>query len=80
MLALTAGLKAGGEAGPVHSAGLKIADKLSWPIVDLRVDWAEQPIEQLAQAWEIYKPQMMAYVQRALDPTQAPPYGVPGDR
>ena len=80
MLALTAGLKAGGEAGPVHSAGLKIADKLSWPIVDLRIDWAEQPIEQLSAAWGIYKPQMMAYVQRAIDPTQAPSYGVPGDQ
>ena len=37
MTALTAGLTAGGEAGPVHSAGLKVADRLSWPLVDLRV-------------------------------------------
>jgi uncharacterized Ntn-hydrolase superfamily protein len=80
MLVLQAGLAAGGEAGPVHSAGLKIADKLSWPVVDLRVDWADQPIEQLASLWAIYKPQMGAYVQRALDPTKAPSYGVPGDK
>lgn len=79
MLALEAGLAAGGEAGPVHSAGLKVADRLSWPLIDLRIDWAEDPIGMLRQAWEVYAPQMGAYVQRAEDPTQAPSYGVPGD-
>lgn len=77
--ALVAGLLAGGEAGPVRSAGLKIADRLSWPLVDLRVDWSERPIEELTAAWGVYRPQMAAYVQRALDPTEAPSYGVPGD-
>lgn len=77
--ALQAGLAAGGEAGPVHSAGLKIADRLDWPLVDLRVDWSDAPIQDLETAWQIYRPQMAAYVQRALDPTQAPSYGVPGD-
>jgi uncharacterized Ntn-hydrolase superfamily protein len=79
MLALEAGLQAGGEAGPVHSAGLKVADRLSWPLVDLRIDWADDPIGMLRAAWEVYAPQMAAYVQRAEDPTQAPSYGVPGD-
>ena len=77
--ALEAGLAAGGEAGPVRSAGLKLADRLSWPVVDLRIDWADDPIGMLAEAWQIYRPQMAAYVQRAEDPTQAPSYGVPGD-
>jgi uncharacterized Ntn-hydrolase superfamily protein len=77
--ALQAGLAAGGEAGPVRSAGLKLADRLSWPVVDLRIDWADDPIGMLAEAWQIYRPQMAAYVQRAEDPTQAPSYGVPGD-
>lgn len=79
MLALEAGLKAGGEAGPIHSAGLKVADRLDWPLVDLRIDWAEDPIGMLRSAWDTYAPQMAAYVQRAEDPTQAPSYGVPGD-
>ncbi len=79
MAALQAGLAAGGEAGPVHSAGLKIADRLSWPLVDLRIDWSDDPIGQLQAAWAEYRPQMAAYVQRAEDPTQAPSYGVPGD-
>ena len=77
--ALQAGLAAGGEAGPVRSAGLKIADRLSWPLADLRIDWADDPIGMLAEAWSVYRPQMAAYVQRAEDPTQAPSYGVPGD-
>jgi uncharacterized Ntn-hydrolase superfamily protein len=77
---MRAGLAAGGEAGPVHSAGMKIVDKVSWPIVDLRCDWTETcPIEAVAAAWDVYKPQIDAYVQRALDPRAAPSYGVPGD-
>lgn len=80
VIALRAGFDAGGEAGPVHSAGLKMADRLSWPVVDLRCDWTEAcPIEAVEKAWEVYKPQLEAYVQRALDPRTAPSYGVPGD-
>lgn len=78
--AMKAGLLAGGEAGPVHSAGMKLVDTQSWPVADLRCDWTEDcPIEAISTAWEIYKPQLDAYVQRAIDPTQAPSYGVPGD-
>jgi len=78
--AMKQGLSAGGEAGPVHSAGMKIVDKVSWPVVDLRCDWTDDcPIENMATAWDIYKPQVDDYVQRALDPTTAPSYGVPGD-
>jgi len=78
--AMKAAMDAGGEAGPVHSAGLKIADKLSWPLVDLRVDWAEEGvIDQLHALWDIYAPQADAYVTRALHPAGAPGFGVPGD-
>ena len=78
--AMRAGLAAGGEAGPVHSAGMKLVDRVPWPVADLRCDWTEGcPIEAFATAWEVYKPQLDAYVQRALDPRAAPSYGVPGD-
>ena len=78
--AMRAGLAAGGEAGPVHSAGMQICREVPWPVADLRCDWTEDcPIEAIAQAWEVYKPQLDAYVQRALDPREAPSYGVPGD-
>lgn len=78
--AMRAGLAAGGEAGPVHSAGMLIVDRVSWPVADLRCDWTEDnPIENIGRAWEVYKPQLDAYIQRALDPREAPSYGVPGD-
>ena len=79
--ALQGGLDAGGEVGPIHSAGMQISDKVSWPIVDLRCDWSDDcPVKKLSQLWKIYKPQVKDYLQRALDPTKAPSYGVPGDQ
>lgn len=78
--AMQAGMQAGGEAGPVHSSAMSIVDQQVWPIVDLRVDWTEHdPISELNQLWLAYQPQMNDYVTRAIDPTQAPNYGVPGD-
>ncbi|MBB94859.1 MAG: fimbrial assembly protein FimA [Rhodobacteraceae bacterium] len=78
--AMQAGLAAGGEAGPVHSAGLLIVDAQAWPYAELRCDWTEDcPIAAIATAWEVYEPQAEAYVTRALNPTDAPSYGVPGD-
>lgn len=81
MTALTAGLAAGGEAGPVHSAGLYIVRAgVSWPVADLRVDWAENgPIAQLDALWQLYQPMLEDYITRARDPSRAPSYGVPGD-
>lgn len=78
---LKAGLDAGGEEGPIHSAGIKISHQVSWPIIDLRCDWTEDcPITKLFEIWKVYKPQVDDYLQRAMDPTGAPSYGVPGDK
>jgi uncharacterized Ntn-hydrolase superfamily protein len=78
--ALYAGAERGGEAGPVHSAGLLVVHEVSWPIVDLRVDWNDHdPLGALAAAWDIYAPQIDDYVRRALDPGAAPSFGVPGN-
>ena len=80
LIAMRAALQAGGEAGPVRSAGLQIVDKVSWPVADIRVDWTEAcPVAELSTIWDIYKPQLDAYVTRAINPTFAPSYGVPGD-
>ena len=80
ILAMQAGLAAGGEAGPVHSAGMKLVRDVSWPVADLRVDWTEGcPVAELAALWNRYKPQLEDYVTRALNPGAAPSYGVPGD-
>ena len=77
--ALQAGLAAGSEAGPVHSAGLLIAGEVEWAETDLRVDWSDDPIGQLAAIWRLWRPQAADYVRRALSPAEAPSYGVPGD-
>ena len=77
--ALAAGLEAGGEAGPVHSAGLLVVADVPWPVTDLRIDWSDDPVGDLAALWRLWRPQAASYRQRALDPAAAPSYGVPGD-
>jgi uncharacterized Ntn-hydrolase superfamily protein len=79
LAALHAGGTAGGEEGPVRSAGLVIVDRVAWPVTDLRVDWSDDPLADLASLWRRWQPQADDYVTRALDPRQAPAYGVPGD-
>ena len=77
--ALEAGLALGGEAGPVHSAGILAADTADWPSTNLRIDWSVNPIEELRALWDLWAPQKDAYITRALNPSDAPSYGVPGD-
>jgi len=77
--ALEAGIVAGGEEGPVRSAGVQVVHEVSWPIVDLRVDWDNDPISKLRTIWNEYEPQMSDYITRAINPEAAPSYGVPGD-
>ncbi len=78
--ALEAGVAAGGEEGPVHSAALIVVHEQPFPLVDLRCDWDdEDPIAKLRALWTAYQGEMHAYLDRALNPTAAPSYGVPGD-
>ena len=80
ILGLEAGITAGGETGPVHSAALIVADKMPFYLVDLRVDWDEKyPVGQLRKHWQAYAPQMQDYLNRAINPNAAPSYGVAGD-
>ncbi|GAB23123.1 hypothetical protein GOPIP_039_00700 [Gordonia polyisoprenivorans NBRC 16320 = JCM 10675] len=72
-------LAAGGEAGPVHSAGLLVVADVDWPVTDLRVDFADDPVGELSALWQIWAPQKDDYRVRGIDPTRAPSYGVPGD-
>jgi uncharacterized Ntn-hydrolase superfamily protein len=80
---LLAGLRdaadAGGEAGPLRSAGLLVSAAVPWPVVDLRVDDHDEPVAALAALWERYAPLRDDYVTRALNPSDAPAFGVPGD-
>ena len=80
LAAMHTGQARGGEAGPVHSAALIVVDKVQWPIINLRVDWAdEDPIGALDQLWQAYRGQLQDYIDRALNPQIAPGYAVPGD-
>ncbi len=78
--ALEAGVAAGGEEGDVHSAALLVVHEQPFPLVDLRCDWDDvDPIARLRGLWEAYSHEMQAYLDRALNPSVAPSYGVPGD-
>lgn len=71
MRALEAGLAAGGENVPVKSAGLKIYQHHDWPVVDLRVDWADDPIQRLRTIWNSFRPQQADFLEWARDPNAA---------
>ncbi len=74
--ALRAGLAAGGEAATVHSAGLVVVRDVTWPIIDLRVDWDDaDPVGTLEALYVRYAPHIEADVQRAVNPVRAPRYG-----
>ncbi len=55
MHALEEGLAAGGEHGPVRSAHLVVMEHESFPLVDLRVDWHDEPIAALRALWNRYR-------------------------
>jgi len=74
------GLAAGGEEGPVRSAGLAVVESAAWRVTDLRVDDADDPAAELGRLLALWLPQKRDYLTRALDPSGAPSYGVPGDR
>lgn len=73
MRGLEAGEAAGGEHGEVRSAALLVVEKEVFPLVDLRIDWADAPIPALRALWDRYRPEMREYVVRATDPEAAKP-------
>lgn len=77
--ALLTAIEAGGEAGPVHSAGISVVSNAGWRVTDLRVDWSERPIEELGRVLDEWLPQRDDYTNRGINPVAAPSYGVPGD-
>lgn len=49
LAAMVAGAKAGGDGRGLHSAALKTYTGEPYPAIDLRIDWAENPIRALAE-------------------------------
>ena len=70
LAAVDAGLEAGGETKPIMSAALLIADRNPWPLVDLRVDWAENPLTELRKLWEFFEPHQERFVKQVLTPSE----------
>jgi uncharacterized Ntn-hydrolase superfamily protein len=69
--ALEAGLAAGGDARASRSARLLVVERESFPLVDLRVDWHEQPIAELRALWVRFAPLAAEMMTRAIDPEHA---------
>ena len=59
---------------------LLVVEDVPWPVTDLRVDYADDPVDDLVELWRVWKPQKDDYRVRGIDPTRAPSYGVPGDQ
>lgn len=73
------GFEMGGELDDEHSIALLIYKDQSFPYMDLRVDYSEDPLRCLKKLYGIYASQADDYEKRALSPVQAPSYGVKGD-
>jgi len=74
LMALEYGLEAGGEAFPLRSAAIKVAQpNVPFPPIDLRVDFSQVPIADLRAMWTLWAPMVPGYVQRCLDPANSPP-------
>jgi uncharacterized Ntn-hydrolase superfamily protein len=68
---LRAGQRAGGETAPLRSAAVLVVERESFPLVDLRVDDAAEPLDALDALWRTYAPWARTFVARALDPDDA---------
>ena len=69
---LEAGEAAGGELKQVKSAALLVVHEQPFPLVDLRVEFDRNPLGELRFLWEVYRPMIDLYVQRAVDPDSIP--------
>lgn len=67
--AIEAGHDAGGEALGEHSAGLLVVDREVFPRLDLRVDEHATAVSELRRIFEVYKPLIDYFQERAADPT-----------
>jgi uncharacterized Ntn-hydrolase superfamily protein len=56
-----------------------VTSAVGWPVTDLRVDFADEPVDDLRRLWEVWSPQRHDYITRGVDPSSAPSYGVAGD-
>lgn len=75
--AIQAGEAAGGEIAAVASAALLVVETERFPLVDLRVDSHDHPLDELERIWRLYAPTAADYVRRAVNPDNADTYIAP---
>jgi uncharacterized Ntn-hydrolase superfamily protein len=68
LLAIEAGHDAGGEAVGEHSAGLLVVDCEVFPRLDLRVDEHATAVAELRRIFEVYRPLIDYFQERAANP------------
>ncbi len=73
MRSVEAGRDAGGQEEGQTSCALLVYEQHSFPIVNLRVDVALEPIAEMRKIFDWYKPLIPYYVQRTLDPSSVAP-------
>ncbi|MGE8081655.1 DUF1028 domain-containing protein [Peribacillus loiseleuriae] len=80
IFAIECGFNMGGELDQEHSIALLVYHPdTPFAYVDLRVDYSDDPLQDLKKLWEVYGPQAKDYKIRAVEPELAPSYGVKGD-
>lgn len=79
LLAIERGFEIGGELDQERSIGLLVYTDEPFAYIDLRIDYSDNPLEDLKKLYEIYAPQADDYKIRAITPEFAPSYGVKGD-
>ena len=73
MRAVEAGRDAGGQEEGQTSCALMVYEKHTFPIVNLRVDVALEPVGEMRKIFNWFKPLIPYYVTRTLDPTSVAP-------
>lgn len=71
--AVEAGRDAGGQPEGQTSCALRVFREHDFPVVDLRVDVAAEPVREMRRILDWFKPLVPYYVQRTLDPSSVPP-------
>jgi uncharacterized Ntn-hydrolase superfamily protein len=69
IVALEAGVAAGGQPDGLNSAAMRVVGHESIPLLDLRVDMHESPVAELRDLFEFHKPLIPYYLMKARDPS-----------
>ena len=73
LLAVEAGRDAGGQPEGQTSCALTVYERHAFPIVNLRVDVAWEPVGEMRKIFNWFKPLIPYYIARTLDPTSVNP-------